>query len=201
MDANDGEEIVNLAEVLGGLGDRARAPNSPTAAEEYSKRGALIAMFKRMHALPKNRVHCLKQGNLPAWCLQWPTFTSNPSTPVFFEDPAGAGRCVKLTIATPLTTQRTMKGWQAPPSTACCKARIMHVLLDPRILFALGLILTPRDRKVLVARADSLLNRGVERLAQTPGPDFGCGVRVDRRNAGTSCGDLGFESLIYNVVV
>jgi hypothetical protein len=76
-------------------------------------------------------------------------FTSTPSTPVFFEDPAGAGRCVKLTIATPLTTQRTVKGRQAAPSTACCKARIMHVLLDPRILFALGLILTPRDRHVL----------------------------------------------------
>jgi hypothetical protein len=40
MDANDGEEIVNLAEEPGGLGDRAGAPNSPTAAEELRK-GAL----------------------------------------------------------------------------------------------------------------------------------------------------------------
>jgi hypothetical protein len=68
---------------------------------------------------------------------------------VFFEDPVGAGRCVKLTIVTPLTTQRAMKGRQAPPFTTSCKARIMHVLLDPRMLFALGLILTPRDRHFL----------------------------------------------------
>jgi hypothetical protein len=106
-------------------------------------------MFKRMHALPKIRMHYLMQGNPPAWCLQWPTLTSNPSTPMFFEEPAGAGRCVKLTIATPLTTQRTMKGSQAPPFTASSKARIMHVLLDPRLHFALALILTPRDRYVL----------------------------------------------------
>jgi hypothetical protein len=88
MDANDGEEIVNLAEGPGGLGDRAGAPNSQTAAE-YAQRGALIVMFKRTHALPKIRVHCLKQGNPPAWCLQWPTLTSNPSPPAFFEYPAG----------------------------------------------------------------------------------------------------------------
>jgi hypothetical protein len=62
-DTNDGEEIVNLAEVPGGLGDKASPPNSPTAAEEYAKRGALVAMFKRMHVLPKTRMHGLKQGN------------------------------------------------------------------------------------------------------------------------------------------
>jgi hypothetical protein len=72
---------------------------------------------------------------------------------VFFEDPVGAGRCVKLTIVTPLTTQRAMKGRQAPPFTTSCKARIMHVLLDPLLLFALGLILTPRDRHFLDEQA------------------------------------------------
>jgi hypothetical protein len=110
-------------------------------------------MFKRVHAPPKITVRCLKQGNPPAWCIQWPTWTSNPSTPVFFEDPAGAGRCMKLTVATPLTTQRTMKGRQAPPFTASCNARIMHVLSDPRMLFMLWLILTPRDRHVLDEQA------------------------------------------------
>jgi hypothetical protein len=56
---------------------------------------------------------------------------------------------VKLTIVSPLTTQRTIKCRQAPPFTASCKVRIMHVLLDSRMLFAMGLILTPRDRNVL----------------------------------------------------
>jgi hypothetical protein len=77
-------------------------------------------MFKRIHAPPKITVHCLKQGKPPAWCIQWPTLTSNPSTPVFFEDPAGAGRCMKLTVATPLTTQRTMKCRQ-------CKSAYLHL--------------------------------------------------------------------------
>jgi hypothetical protein len=131
MDEHDGEEIVNLAEDRGGLGDKASVPNSPTAAEECTKRGALVAMFKRMLALPKIRVHCLKQRNPLAWCLQWPTLTLNPSPPVFFEDPAGAGRCVKLTIVTPLTTQRTMKGREAPPFTASCKRANYACIVGP----------------------------------------------------------------------
>jgi hypothetical protein len=106
-------------------------------------------MFKRIHAIPKIRVHCLKEGNPPAWCLQWPTFSSKPSTPVFFEDPVGAGRCVKLKIVSPLITQRIIKCRQAPLFTASCKVRIMHGLLDPRMIFAMGLILTPRDLNVL----------------------------------------------------
>jgi hypothetical protein len=88
-------------------------------------------MFKRILALPKIRVHCLKQGNPLAWCLQWLTLTLNPSPPMFFEDPAGAGRCVKLTIVTPLTTQQKMKGRQAPPFTASCKGANYARIVGP----------------------------------------------------------------------